>query len=60
MYLAALLSLSCNIFSYDLPSLSTAQQSDRWSNLMPLMSWQLWLAKDLVEVISLGSLQGTI
>jgi hypothetical protein len=31
------------------PSLSTAQQSERWSDLMPLMSWQLWLAKDLVE-----------
>jgi hypothetical protein len=60
MYLAALLSLCYNILSYDLPSLSTAQQSDRWSDLIPLMSWQLWLAKDLVEVISLGSLQGTI
>ncbi|MDJ0632819.1 MAG: NF041680 family putative transposase [Xenococcaceae cyanobacterium MO_188.B29] len=34
---------------WTLPSFSTAKQSERWSNLMPLMSWQLWLAKDLVE-----------
>jgi hypothetical protein len=34
---------------WTLPSLSTAQQSERWSDLMPLMTWQLWLAKDLVE-----------
>ena len=34
---------------WTLPSLSTAKQSDRWSDLMPLMTWQLWLAKDLVE-----------
>ena len=32
-----------------LPSLSTAKQCERWSDLMPLMTWQLWLAKDLVE-----------
>jgi hypothetical protein len=34
---------------WTVPSLSTAQQSERWSDLMPLMTWQLWLAKDLVE-----------
>ncbi len=34
---------------WTLPNFSTTRQSDRWSNLMPLMSWQLWLAKDLVE-----------
>ena len=34
---------------WTLPNLSTAQQSDRWSDLMPLMTWQLWLAKNLVE-----------
>jgi hypothetical protein len=34
---------------WTLPSFSTAQQSERWSDLMPLMTWQLWLAKDLVE-----------
>lgn len=30
------------------PSLSTPVQCERWSDLMPLMTWQLWLAKDLV------------
>ncbi len=34
---------------WTLPSFGTAEQSERWSNLMPLMTWQLWLAKDLVE-----------
>jgi hypothetical protein len=34
---------------WTLPSLSTAQQCERWSNLMPLMTWQLCLAKDLVQ-----------
>jgi hypothetical protein len=34
---------------WTLPNLSTAKQSERWSDLMPLMTWQLWLAKDLVE-----------
>ncbi len=34
---------------WTLPILSTAQQSARWSDLMPLMTWQLWLAKELVE-----------
>jgi hypothetical protein len=34
---------------WTLPSLSTAQQGERWSTLMPLMTWQLWLAKDLVQ-----------
>jgi hypothetical protein len=33
---------------WTLPNLSTPEQSQRWSDLMPLMSWQLWLAKDLV------------
>ena len=49
---------------WTLPILSTAQQSERWSDLIrtrilslaqnremsvPLMTWQLWLAKELVE-----------
>jgi len=34
---------------WTLPNFSTAKQSERWSDLMPLMSWQLWLAKDLVQ-----------
>jgi hypothetical protein len=33
---------------WTLPNLRTSEQSDRWSDLMPLMSWQLWLAKDIV------------
>ena len=33
---------------WTLPNLSTPEQSQRWSDLMPLMTWQLWLAKDLV------------
>lgn len=28
-----------------LPHMSTAQQAEAWSDLMPLMSWQLWLAR---------------
>jgi hypothetical protein len=34
---------------WTLPNLSTAKQCERWSDLMPLITWQLWLAKDLVE-----------
>lgn len=31
------------------PQLSTPEQSACWSDLMPLMTWQLWLARDLVQ-----------
>jgi hypothetical protein len=34
---------------WTLPALSTPHQCERWSDLMPLITWQLWLAKDLVE-----------
>ncbi len=34
---------------WTLANFSTAKQSERWSDLMPLMTWQLWLAKDLVQ-----------
>lgn len=34
---------------WTLPNLSTPEQCERWSDLMPLMTWQLWLASDLVE-----------
>ncbi len=34
---------------WTLPNLSTPQQSERWSDLMPLMTWRLWLAQDLVQ-----------
>jgi DDE superfamily endonuclease len=33
---------------WTMPSLKTPEQGERWSDLMPLMTWQLWLAKDLV------------
>ena len=29
---------------WTLPHFSTPEQSERWSDLMPLLSWQLWLA----------------
>jgi hypothetical protein len=32
-----------------LPSLSTPHQWERWSDLMPLITWQLWRAKDIVQ-----------
>jgi len=32
-----------------MPALSTPHQCERWGDLMPLMTWQLWLARDLVE-----------
>ena len=33
---------------WTLPQLSTPQQSERWSDLMPILTWELWLARDLV------------
>ena len=35
------------------PKLSTPEQCERWSDLMPLLTWQLWLAKDVVKEIRL-------
>lgn len=34
---------------WTLPHFSTPEQSERWSDLMPLLSWQLWLAKDGIK-----------
>ncbi len=34
---------------WTLPALSTPHQCERWSDLMPLMTWQLWLARDIVK-----------
>ncbi len=34
---------------WTLPKLSTREQCDRWSDLMPLLTWQLWLARTLVN-----------
>ena len=33
---------------WTLPMFSTPQQADRWSDLMPYLSWQLWLAREMV------------
>lgn len=34
---------------WTLPKLGTREQCERWSDLMPLLTWQLWLARDLVN-----------
>lgn len=33
---------------WTLPKLSTPKQCERWSDLMPLMTWELWLARNIV------------
>jgi hypothetical protein len=33
---------------WTLPQLRTPQQCERWSDLMPMLTWELWLARDLV------------
>jgi hypothetical protein len=33
---------------WTLPQLSTPKQCERWSDLMPMMTWELWLARDIV------------
>jgi hypothetical protein len=33
---------------WTLPKLSTPKQCERWSDLMPLISWELWLAREIV------------
>ena len=33
---------------WTLPKLSTPEQCEHWSDLLPLMTWQLWLARDIV------------
>jgi hypothetical protein len=32
-----------------LPHLATPEQSERWSDLMPLLTWELWLARSIVQ-----------
>lgn len=34
---------------WTLPQLATPEQSERWSDLMPLLTWQLWLARCHVQ-----------
>jgi DDE superfamily endonuclease len=33
---------------WTLPKLSTPKQCERWSDLMPIITWELWLARDIV------------
>ena len=33
---------------WTLPSLGTKEQCDRWSDLMPMMTWELWLAREIM------------
>ena len=33
---------------WTLPNLGTKEQCDRWSDLMPMMTWELWLAREIV------------
>ncbi|MEH2367342.1 hypothetical protein [Nostoc sp.] len=32
---------------WTLPKLGTPEQCERWSNLMPLLTWQLWLGGEI-------------
>ena len=34
---------------WTLPQLATPERSETWSDLMPLMTWQLWLARPVLE-----------
>jgi len=34
---------------WTLPHFGTTKLAERWSDLMPLMSWQLWLAREIVR-----------
>lgn len=34
---------------WTVPMFSTPKQCDRWSDLMPLMTWELCLARDIVQ-----------
>jgi len=38
---------------WTVPKLSTPEQGERWSDLMPVLTWQLWLPKDVVREIRL-------
>jgi len=33
---------------WTLPHVGTPEQSERWSDLMPLITWELWLAREIV------------
>ena len=38
---------------WTLPHLATPEQAECWSDLMPLLTWQLWLARPLVNDVRL-------
>jgi hypothetical protein len=38
---------------WTLPHLATPEQAECWSDLMPLLTWQLWLARTLVNDVRL-------
>ena len=33
---------------WTVPNLGTKEQCDRWSDLMPMMTWELWLARNII------------
>ena len=34
---------------WTVPKFSTPEQGERWSDLMPVLTWQLWLAREIVK-----------
>jgi DDE superfamily endonuclease len=34
---------------WTLPKIATPKQCERWSDLMPIITWELWLARDIVS-----------
>ncbi len=34
---------------WTLPKLGTTDKGQRWSDLMPILTWQLWLAREIIE-----------
>lgn len=34
---------------WTLPKLGTPKQCERWSDLMPMITWELWLAREIVK-----------
>ena len=37
------------LLHWTLPNFSKTELAERWSELMPLLSWQLWLAREIVQ-----------
>ncbi len=34
---------------WTLPKLGATKKGQRWSDLMPILTWQLWLAREIIE-----------